>query len=205
MEILANRIVVIENFLSSETCDFLVKSFSNNLIEAPELSNGSGDYSGGASKGFWKEGVFAGPSYGYKHRKIELSATNKIIPYDGENDLSKDLLTGIGILQEKAVANIFKKDIHLDHMLYCHMIPGATNKLHSDNWLDIQVEDHSGLLYLTDDYKGGLLQFPDQEISLKPKKGTFICFKGDADLPHEVTEVISGNRINLITFYSIRS
>jgi hypothetical protein len=205
MQILSDKVFVLENFLSPETCDFLVKSFSNNLIEAPEWTNGSGDYSGGASKGFWKEGVFTGPSYGYKHRQIELSATNKIIPYNGDNDLSKDLLTGVGLLQEKSVANIFKKDIHLDHMLYCHMVPGAKNELHWDNWLDIQVEDHSGLLYLTDDYEGGLLQFPDQDISLKPKKGTFICFKGDSDLPHEVTEITSGNRINLITFYSIRT
>ena len=112
MEVLANKIFVIENFLSPETCDFLIKSFSNTLIKAPEWTNGSGDYSGGASKGFWKEGVFTGPSYGYKHRQVELSATNKIIPYNGDNDLSKDLLTGVGILQEKAVASIFKKDIH---------------------------------------------------------------------------------------------
>ena len=60
MKVLSDRIFVIEDFLSDETCDFLIKSFSDTLITAPEWTNGSGDYSGGASKGFWKEGVLEG-------------------------------------------------------------------------------------------------------------------------------------------------
>lgn len=205
MQILADRIFVIENFLSDETADFLVKSFSTNLTETPKWTNDAGDYAAGSSENFWKEGVFGGPAYTYSYRKSELSAINKVVPYNGDNDLAKDLLNGIAILQEKAVADIFKKNIYMKHVFYCHMVAGAQNALHHDNWLEDQVNDHSGLLYLTDDYEGGLLQFPEHGISLKPKKGTFICFIGDDTLPHEVTEVTSGNRVNLISFYSIRS
>lgn len=204
MEILANKIFIIENFLSPETCDFLSDSFSKNLVNSPSWENGSGDYSAGSSKDFWGNGMSAGPAYTYSYRKEELSATNKMVPYDGDNDVAKDLLTGVALLQEKAVANIFKKDIYMKHMMYCYMRPGAENKLHHDNWLEDQINDHSGLLYLNDDYEGGLLQFPNENVSLKPKKGTFICFIGDDTLPHEVTKITSGHRVNLISFYSIR-
>ena len=205
MQILSDKVFVLENFLSDQTCDFLAESFSKNLINSPSWEEGNGDYGAGSSKDFWKTGMSAGPAYTHSYRKEELSANNKILPYDGDNDMAKDLLTGVALLQEKAVSDIFKKNMYMKHMMYCFMETGAANALHHDNWLEDQVNDHSGLLYLSDEYEGGLLEFPQHNISIKPKKGTFICFVGDDTLPHQVTEITSGNRINLITFYSIRT
>jgi hypothetical protein len=205
MKVLSDKVFVIENFLSEETCDFLAESFSKNLVNSPSWEEGNGDYGAGSSKDFWKKGMSAGPAYTHSYRKEELSANNKILPYDGNNDLAKDLLTSVALLQEKAVSNVFKKNLYMKHMMYCFMETGASNALHHDNWLEDQIDDHSGLLYLSDEYEGGLLEFPGYGISIKPKKGTFICFVGDDTSPHQVTEITSGNRINLITFYSIRS
>jgi predicted 2-oxoglutarate/Fe(II)-dependent dioxygenase YbiX len=59
----------------------------------------------------------------------------------------------------------------------------------------------SALLYLNDGYTGGELHFMNESISFKPKPGSLIFFQGDADKPHKVKEVLSGNRYNIVSFY----
>lgn len=201
MEILADRIFIIKNFLSDETADFLVNSFKDKLIKNPRWEPGAGDYGAGSSDDFWKEGVYGGPAFTESYRKAELSVNNKIL---NENNMVNDLLTSICILQEKAAANIYNKNLYMKHTFYCHMEPGSENALHHDNWLEDQVDDHSSLLYLSDDYDGGLIEFPNENVSIKPEKGMFISFIGDESLPHRVTKVERGNRVNLISFYGIR-
>ena len=61
--------------------------------------------------------------------------------------------------------------------------------------------DISGLLYFNDDYTGGMLEFPNQGLSIKPEIGSFIFFIGDQNKPHLVTEIESGSRDVYITFY----
>jgi hypothetical protein len=62
----------------------------------------------------------------------------------------------------------------------------------------------NALLYLTDDYAGGEITFPDIGVALKPKAGSVVVF--DADLKHGVNAVISGTRKTLEShLYSIYS
>lgn len=60
------------------------------------------------------------------------------------------------------------------------------------------------LLYLTDDYDGGEIIFPDIGKAIKPKAGSVIVF--DSDLKHGVNAVKSGTRktleSNLFSIYS---
>jgi predicted 2-oxoglutarate/Fe(II)-dependent dioxygenase YbiX len=81
------------------------------------------------------------------------------------------------------------------------MTPGAENLLHYDNKREEDKNDYSGLLYLTDDYSGGSLCFPAQDIKLLPKAGTFISFRGTDDIKHKVEKVTCGNRVNIICFF----
>lgn len=60
--------------------------------------------------------------------------------------------------------------------------------------------EFSALLYLNDDFEGGYLAFPDEKIKVKTKPGTLIYFSGQKDLPHEVTEILGGNRKNIACF-----
>jgi hypothetical protein len=53
----------------------------------------------------------------------------------------------------------------------------------------------TGLSYLTDDYEGGEIIFPEFNISIKPKAGSVIIF--DSTLEHGVNEVNSGDRKTL--------
>lgn len=53
----------------------------------------------------------------------------------------------------------------------------------------------NALAYLTDDYEGGEIYFPELDISIKPKAGSILLF--DSDLEHGVNAVKSGVRETL--------
>lgn len=88
--------------------------------------------------------------------------------------------------------------------------PGAYARKHSDN---TDEHGHSGaftrsryaaFLYLNDDFEGGMLQFPDQDISLQPKVGMLAAFDGGFNNMHEVTLITSGVRYTLGSFWDDR-
>lgn len=52
----------------------------------------------------------------------------------------------------------------------------------------------SVLAYLNDDYDGGELYFPDQDVTVKPKRGSIVTFPGNAHYIHGVKEITGGVR-----------
>ena len=52
--------------------------------------------------------------------------------------------------------------------------------------------DVSCLCYLNDDYEGGEIYFPDNDIQIKPSKGSLLIF--DSIIKHGVNKVKSGTR-----------
>lgn len=132
-----------------------------------------------------------------------------------DNDRVYDIL-GLII---KSIANEFgfeKNRVRLKRMLYQAMVEGQEIGSHTDDAgaYNDNLMDHDGysaLLYLTDDYVGGEIEFYDEahwengkQLSYHPKAGTLIHFKGDHYSPHAVKLVESGERCNLIFFYDIR-
>lgn len=88
--------------------------------------------------------------------------------------------------------------------------PGAYARLHSDN---TDEEGNSGaftrsryaaFLYLNDDFEGGMLQFPGQDLSIKPKVGMLAAFDGGFNNMHEVTLITSGVRYTIGSFWDDR-
>jgi hypothetical protein len=57
------------------------------------------------------------------------------------------------------------------------------------------------MLFLTDSYKGGELVFPRQNLTLKPKSGTLILVPGSFLYPHLVNPILSGERIEIVTWF----
>ena len=84
------------------------------------------------------------------------------------------------------------------------MKSGGLNGLHRDNYLQDQSDDFSAILYLSDNYEGGSINFPKIGIDFKPSAGTLLAFIGNEELEHQVKEVISGDRVNIICFLSER-
>ncbi len=59
----------------------------------------------------------------------------------------------------------------------------------------------SGVFYLNDDYEGGELHFPNQNITIKPKAGSLIIFPSVQPYIHHPKEVISGNKYMIPLFW----
>jgi hypothetical protein len=183
MEIIKDKVFIIENFISKNTADFLVNTFSKKLMKTD------------------RDGIYTSIGSG-EQEAHNLSVENKIRQYDGETDLGIDILTGLCYIMEKTVSQVHGKDMKLKSIFYSHMKEGGHNPLHHDTYTEDYANDYSGLLYLTDTYNGGYLNFPGKEIKLKPKPGTFVTFFGTEDMKHEVQRVTDGDRVNLICFFN---
>ena len=88
--------------------------------------------------------------------------------------------------------------------------PGAFARMHSDNTDEhgnsgaFTRSRYAAFLYLNDDFEGGLLQFPDQDISIKPKVGMLAAFDGGFNNMHEVTLITKGVRYTIGSFWDDR-
>lgn len=61
----------------------------------------------------------------------------------------------------------------------------------------------TSLLYLNDDYEGGEIEFPNQNLTLKPKPGTLVVFPSNRNFPHRVNPILSGHRNSFQRVYGI--
>lgn len=57
-------------------------------------------------------------------------------------------------------------------------------------------------MYLSDNYEGGEIYFPDYDLIIKPEVGELIFFPGTNRYIHGVKEVTKGNRLVLQSFLS---
>lgn len=90
-----------------------------------------------------------------------------------------------------------------------YQLPHADKELHEGENAgkpnDFPYYDIAGLFYLNDDYEGGELYFPKQDIQFKPKAGAAYFFPGDLNYIHGVTEITKGIRYVVPFFFTILS
>lgn len=65
--------------------------------------------------------------------------------------------------------------------------------------------DIASLFYLNDEYSGGEIYFPIQNIQLRMKSGSAVFFPGDKNYQHGVTAVTSGQRFTCPAFWNVLS
>ena len=86
------------------------------------------------------------------------------------------------------------------------ILAGGENPTHVDDQTGMYSElEYSGLIYLGnygEQFFGGEIVFPLQDLKIEQKKGMLVFFKGDEKAPHGVNKVISGYRDNIITFFT---
>lgn len=103
----------------------------------------------------------------------------------------------VGMLQWRARGHVLK------------YAPGALLGLHADNDTNTLIIDSqryfsqrdiaihqtvNAILYLNDDYEGGLFRFPVADVTLKPSKGDIVFFPANYVGAHGVTPVTDGHR-----------
>ena len=64
--------------------------------------------------------------------------------------------------------------------------------------------DIASLIYINDNYEGGEIYFPNQNIAIKPKEGQAIFFPGDKEYLHGVTTITAGERFTSPAFWQVK-
>lgn len=143
---------------------------------------------------------------------------SSVLPQDNDEhviseDLPSDIFSQIkeGIIT--AVASVHDLDRSIISQIGYHTQkwePGAYARKHSDNTDEhgnsgaFTRSRYAAFLYLNDDFEGGLLQFPDQDIAIQPKVGMLAAFDGGFNNMHEVTLITSGVRYTIGSFWDDR-
>jgi hypothetical protein len=143
---------------------------------------------------------------------------SSVLPQDNDEHVENEGLPADVFSQIKngiidAVASVHDLDPKVISQIGYHTQkwePGAYARKHSDNTDEhgksgaFTRSRYAAFLYLNDDFEGGMLQFPDQDISLKPKVGMLAAFDGGFNNMHEVTLITSGVRYTIGSFWDDR-
>lgn len=143
---------------------------------------------------------------------------SSVLPQDGdpslaEEGLPEDIFSKIksGIIE--AVASVHDLDPKTVVQIGYHTQkwePGAFARIHSDNTDEhgnsgaFTRSRYAAFLYLNDDFEGGLLRFPKQDVEISPKVGMLAAFDGGFNNMHEVTMIESGVRYTIGSFWDDR-
>jgi hypothetical protein len=143
---------------------------------------------------------------------------SSVLPQDGDPEISEEglpdnIFSSIksGFIQ--AVASVHDIDPETVVQIGYHTQkwePGAYARVHSDNTDEhgnsgaFARSRYAAFLYLNDDFDGGLLRFPKQDIEIKPKVGMLAAFDGGFENMHEVTLIESGVRYTIGSFWDDR-
>lgn len=143
---------------------------------------------------------------------------SSVLPLDNDEhviaeELSPNIFSEIKEGIVNAVASVHDLDPKIISQIGYHTQkwePGAYARIHSDN-TDEQGNSgaftrsrYAAFLYLNDDFEGGMLQFPGQDLSIQPKVGMLAAFDGGFNNMHEVTLITSGVRYTIGSFWDDR-
>jgi predicted 2-oxoglutarate/Fe(II)-dependent dioxygenase YbiX len=78
--------------------------------------------------------------------------------------------------------------------------PGGYYVTHTDSCIDFPREVSCSVL-LNDNFVGGEFSFFNKSLSYKLSQGDVIMFPANFMFPHEVTEVLDGTRLSMVTWF----
>lgn len=141
---------------------------------------------------------------------------NRVITYPNIEKINPKVISVINNMVSRLkieVDNFFNVNAMPTSPAMVRWLPGQYQMPHADKELhegpdagkpnDFPWYDIAGLFYINDDYEGGELYFPKQDIKFKPKSGAAYFFPGDMNYIHGVTEIKSGIRYTVPFFWTI--
>jgi hypothetical protein len=118
---------------------------------------------------------------------------------NSDYDITKyDNIFGISYLLQRmkdAAIRHINEPLVLAKVVFHKYIAGASGPEHTDVW------PVASLLYFNDDYDGGELYFPNQNVEISPQKNSLYIFEGGGDNRHGVKRISNGNRYVLVAFW----
>jgi hypothetical protein len=187
---LTKDIVVYENFIDEETCQKMIQALDS------QADNG---------KISWMPISF-------------YESYSSVLPQDNDQEvidagLSPTIFSDIEKTMPEAIASVHDLDPKIISKIGYHTQkwePGAYARIHSDNTDEhgksgaFTRSRYAGFLYLNDNFEGGLLKFPGQDIEIQPKVGMLAVFDGGFNNMHEVSLIESGVRYTIGSFWDDR-
>jgi hypothetical protein len=181
----------------NEDLDFkkikFIKNEKNNLSKIGVLTNKIAKF-----ENFINEDISFQLLKEYNLNKNKYDLKNKYI-FGSKNNFYVDLKNKIKIIAEF----VFEKELYSSASYFQVWQKGSYAPLHSDN-SDLEGNPngskklkYASVLYLNDDYQGGEIYFPNDNISIKPAKNSLYLFCGGIENIHGVKEIINGERITM--------
>ena len=175
-----NRIVEVPGFVSKEMSKSLVEYFKK--------------------EDRWGETAFNG-----SHGAPVQAGQAKPSDFDLEDSVFVDINSKL----EEAVSAVYGKAVTPSSIHAQKWDVGSSANPHSDN-SDFEGNPtdgfdnlkYVGILYLNDDYEGGQLFFPEHKIFISPNPGSMYIFSGGIENIHGVTEITSGTRYSIVSFWN---
>lgn len=179
-----SRILVSENTLSLKECTFLIALYDR----YSELAC-SRDYNSRRLLDY------------YTLRGVDSKSASRVygITLRCKEKIAVQLRTPELFVESFFVACISSGDSHIPHADNERREHGRWVPNHTPN------RDYTGLAYLNDDFTGGELVFPDRDVVITPKPGSFVAFPSNHKFVHAVTKVLSGKRYSLPVWFSLTS
>lgn len=96
-----------------------------------------------------------------------------------------------------------EKPILPDHFSIRRYDTGSDMGKHvdSEDPTDVKHPVISGVFYLNDDYKGGEIEFENQNISIKPEAGSLLIFPSERPFLHHPKKISEGNKYMIPLFW----
>lgn len=182
-ELIADEILLIENYISQEHIDSYFDIINNtkeddwfihyikNLKDFCMIKFGRDDLDNLVKEGKieitrnWND-----KTLNVSESEVDQKATSRFHEILGDVDQSLEL-SGFGTIQR--------------------MQPGAELVSHTDQKTDPSIK-YAAVLYLNDDYTDGEIFFHNKGVTLKPKPGTLLVFPGNEEFEHGVKHVGQG-------------
>jgi predicted 2-oxoglutarate/Fe(II)-dependent dioxygenase YbiX len=101
--------------------------------------------------------------------------------------------------------NGFKNPIYVFKAFGSHWVPGTKGDLHIDAQGPEPWIEFSTIMYLNNEseYEGGIIYFPNQDFSYKPKQYSAVFFPGaGTEYIHGITTVTKGNRFTALYMHT---
>lgn len=185
----------IENFLTEKEINYLSKFAKNNTVWDITESH------------YNENGTII-----YDHRVWENRvATLKTLEKTDETVI--EILNAVVARLKTTIEDFFNVEVTPTYPAIVRWPVGSMQFPHADKELhegpdagtpnDFPWYDLGTVFYLNEDYEGGELYFPLQDISFKPKRGAVYFFPGDKNFIHGVKPVISGCRYTAPFFWTI--
>jgi hypothetical protein len=178
----------VESFLTEQESNSIISYLdwvsSNNILDWNQIS-----FYGSLAMGFWDEDPTGG---------CEMFG----LPKNYFHGILKPRIKQMG-------ESLIQKG--LDEVSYHAQkwVPGAFAAFHSDNSnedgspSEFERSKYASFIYLNNDFKGGYLNFKNDDIQIHPKKGMLVFFAGGHNNEHEVTKVHDGTRYTVGSFWDL--